>query len=193
MKSNIDIEKDNQRKIAIKKRLLINKSINNKKLYFDKNLEKINWFNKGKIVASFFSIRSEIPTSSLNQYIFDKNKILCFPVIDKKNDEILIFRKYTKGDELISGKFGIKVPSKGYQCLPDIIFTPCLAYDFDGFRLGYGGGYYDKTFFYLNSIKHKFIIVGLAYDDQRIDKVANNHLDQKLNYILTEKKLYKIL
>ena len=54
MKSNIDIEKDNQRKIAIKKRLLINKSINNKKLYFDKNLEKINWFNKGKIVASFF-------------------------------------------------------------------------------------------------------------------------------------------
>ena len=51
----------------------------------------------------------------------------------------------------------------------------------------------EKTFFYLNSIKHKFIIVGLAYDDQRIDKVANNHLDQKLNYILTEKKLYKIL
>ena len=84
-------------------------------------------------------------------------------------------------------------PANDSDYLPDIIFAPCLAYDQFGFRLGYGGGYYDKTIFYLRSINHNFIVVGVAFDDQKVEKVVHNHLDQKMNYILTEKHLYKIL
>jgi 5-formyltetrahydrofolate cyclo-ligase len=77
--------------------------------------------------------------------------------------------------------------------LPDVIFVPCLAFDLSGYRLGYGGGYYDKILSYFNSLKHKFTVVGLAYDNQKVDEVIHDDLDQKLNYILTEKQLYKIL
>ena len=68
-----------------------------------------------------------------------------------------------------------------------------MAFDLYGFRIGYGGGFYDKTISYLNAINHNFLTIGFAYDDQRVNDVVHNDLDQKLNYILTEKQLYKIL
>ena len=73
-----------------------------------------------------------------------------------------------------------------------IIFVPCLAFDEYGYRLGYGGGFYDKTIFHLKSIEHNFITIGLAYDEQKVKNVVCDSFDQKLNYILTEKQLYKI-
>ena len=78
------------------------------------------------------------------------------------------------------------------ELLPEIILTPCLAFDENGFRLGYGGGYYDKTFSYLKKIKHKFISIAVAFDGQKIDKLVHDKYDQKIDYILTEKKLYKV-
>ena len=76
------------------------------------------------------------------------------------------------------------------ELMPDIILTPCLAFDLDGYRLGYGGGYYDKTFSKLLKISHNFISIAIAYDDQKIDQVYHNEYDKKINYILTEKQLY---
>ena len=84
-------------------------------------------------------------------------KFLCLPVIDEINNGILIFKEYLNDDNLKVGKFGIKEPINSNTLLPDIIFTPCLAFDLEGYRLGYGGGYYDKTISYLNSIGHNFI------------------------------------
>ena len=78
------------------------------------------------------------------------------------------------------------------ELLPEIILTPCLAFDKNGFRLGYGGGYYDKTFVYLRNKKHKFITIAVAFDAQKVNEVMHENFDQKINYILTEKELYKV-
>ena len=115
------------------------------------------------------------------------------PVIVKSEIEPLKFKSYLYGDELSIGRYGVREPIKKESFYLDIIFVPCLAYDKYGFRLGYGGGYYDKTISYLHLINHKFLSVGLAYDDQKINKVVCDHFDQRLDYILTEKQLYKIL
>jgi len=94
---------------------------------------------------------------------------------------------------LVPGKFGIMQPSDlSKEFFPEIILTPCLAFDLSGFRLGDGGGYYDNTFSYLKKIKHKFISMAVAFDDQKVDKLPRDKYDQKINYILTEKKLYTI-
>ena len=192
MMIDIKLQKKNQRVLAEKKRLFIHQSINNN-FSFDKMLDENNWFKKYRVIASFLSIKSEISTVFLNKFILESRKILCLPVMTNNNEEALKFKQYMKDNVLIKGKFGVMEPLNTKCYLPEIIFVPCLAYDKFGFRLGYGGGYYDKTISYLYSIKHSFITVGLAYEDQKIDRVIHDHLDQKLNYILTEKQLYKIV
>ena len=74
--------------------------------------------------------------------------------------------------------------------MPNLMFVPCLAFDIQGYRLGYGGGYYDRTFAYFKNTNHQFISVGFSYDDQKVNSVIRDQFDYKLNYILTEKQLY---
>ena len=189
---NIKLQKKNQRDLSKKNRLIFHKSIIEDNFSFDKILNENYWFEKSRVVASFLSIKSEISTIALNKFILESEKILCLPVMTN-NKATLIFKQYGEKVDLVASKFGVMEPLNTKSYLPDIIFTPCLAYDKFGFRLGYGGGYYDKTISYLHSINHSFLTVGLAYEDQKVDRVVHDHLDQKLNYILTEKQLYKIL
>lgn len=192
MNSNIDFQKKKQRKICSIKRLALKRSIKFDNLIFDEFLCKKKWFQSSNIIASFLSIQSEISTILLNRFIENNKKILCLPVINNDND-LLEFKQYLNGNTLKVGKYGISEPINTKVCLPNIIFVPCLAYDKKGFRLGYGGGYYDKIISHFYSIEHNFISVGLAYDDQEVDNVIHDSLDQKINYILTEKRLYKFL
>ena len=192
MNSSIDFQKKKQRNVCSIKRLSLKKSIKFNNLIFDEFLSEKKWFQNSHIIGSFFSIKPEISTIPLNQFIESKKKILCLPVINNDND-FLEFKQYSNGDVLKVGKYGISEPINTKVFLPNLIFVPCLAYDKKGFRLGYGGGYYDKTISHFFSIKHNFITVGLAYDGQEVDKIIHDHLDQKINYILTEKRLYKFL
>ena len=193
MNLSINLKKIKQRKLYTKKRFKINQYINLKNNKSYEKLEKHDWFQNSKVVASFLSIKTEIPTEKLNKFIQNNKKILCFPVITLHKKQPLLFKRFNEGDLLKVGKYGIKEPISNRAYLPDIIFTPCLAFDQRGYRLGYGGGYYDKTISYLKSINHNFTLIGYAYDDQKIDKVIYDNFDQKLNYILTEKQLYKII
>jgi len=173
----------------------IRKAINNKNTY---NFNPINVnqllknkkLNNLKTISSFFSIKSEIPTSDLNEYLISKNKILSFPVINP-GSKILSFRKFKKNQNLVKGSYNIpEPPFENEELIPNLIFVPCLAFDIQGYRLGYGGGYYDSTFAYFKDINHQFISVGFAYDGQKVDNVIRDQFDYKLNYVLTEKQLY---
>ena len=146
--------------------------------------------NNLKIISSFFSIKSEIPTTDLNEFLISKNKILSFPVVNPKS-KILSFRQFKKNQNLIEGSYKIPEPSlENEELIPNLIFVPCLAFDIQGYRLGYGGGYYDRTFSYFKSVNHQFISVGFSYDDQKVNSVIRDQFDYKLNYVLTEKQLY---
>ena len=192
MLDNIGFLKSAQRVDSSKKRKFLKSNTDlNFKFLFNELLPH-DWFKESKIIASFLSIKSEISSKSLNNFILKQDKTLCLPVIIKGSESGLQFKSYTKNEDLIIGKFNVKEPNNENFCTPDLIFTPCLAYDLNGYRLGYGGGYYDKTISYLSSINHRFITIGFAYDDQKVDKVISDQFDKKLNYILTEKQLYKI-
>ena len=188
-----------KKKISLrKKQFIIRKNISSKvSKVFNKNLfeqlfNKLN-FESINIISSFISINNEINTSELNNYILSKNKVLCLPVIFNK-DNHLIFRKFNKNEKLNEGFMKIKEPSKNNEILvPELLFVPCLAFDIFGYRLGYGGGYYDKTFSNLKKNKRKFISVGYAFDDQKVNQVPKDKFDIKLDYVITEKKIYTFL
>jgi len=188
----IENKKKIQRKLSEENRQLLNNNVKNPSKKLQENLLKGFFFNKTKKISSFISIKSEISTKHLNNFLLETKNILCLPVI-KKDSEILFFREYNSSSNLTYGKFGTTEPDLSEkEILPDIILTPCLAFDRKGFRLGYGGGYYDKTFFYLKKIKHKFISIAVAYEKQQVEEVIHDTFDQKINYILTEKDLYKV-
>ena len=190
--TEINVNKEYQRKISIKKRATLKDKNSNAFKTLQDHLNGLINFKNYKIIASFISFKSEISTKFLNEFLFNNGKILCLPII-KNNSETLNFIEYNLKTKLVSGKFGIMQPSDlSKEFLPEIILTPCLAFDENGFRLGYGGGYYDKTFSYLKKIKHKFISIAVAFDDQKIDELVHDKYDQKIDYILTEKKLYKV-
>ncbi|SVB03658.1 uncharacterized protein METZ01_LOCUS156512 [marine metagenome] len=190
--TEINVNKEHQRKISIKKRATLKDKNSNAFKTLQDHIIGLKNFKNYKIVASFISFKSEISTQFLNEFLLNNGKILCLPII-KNNSETLNFIEYNLKTKLVSGKFGIMQPSDlSKEFLPEIILTPCLAFDENGFRLGYGGGYYDKTFSYLKKIKHKFISIAVAFDDQKIDELVHDKYDQKIDYILTEKKLYKV-
>ena len=156
---------------------------------FNKLFEKIN-FQEINIVSSFISINSEINTEDLNNLIFIRNKILCLPVIEKKNSH-LIFKQFKREENFVKGHMNISEPQNKNKVLnPELIFVPCLAFDKKGNRLGYGGGYYDRTFAYLNKINHRFISVAYAYEEQELDYIPIDKFDFKVDYVITEKNLY---
>ena len=159
-------------------------------LLFEK-LFKTDIFLESKVISSFLSIKTEIDTTELNSYILNKNKLLCFPTVIEENSH-LIFRKFSNNDDLVDGYMKIKEPSSNNEILiPDILFVPCLAFDNLGYRLGYGGGFYDRTFFNLKKNKQKFTSVGYAFEGQKISYVPKDQFDIKLDYVMTEKNIYK--
>jgi 5-formyltetrahydrofolate cyclo-ligase len=192
--NEIIYKKKKLRKILAQKRDLIkkNSSIEFNSKFFNKLIKNIN-FADIKFVASFMSIRSEISTDQLNKKIIKLKKYLSFPVI-KRNSQELIFKQFNSYENLKLGKFNIPEPTnKNNEVIPQLFFVPCLGFDLNGYRLGYGGGYYDKTFDKLKRLNHKFYTVGFAFDDQKQNEIPVENFDYKLDFVLTEKQLYKFL
>ncbi len=159
---------------------------------FNKLTEKIE-LNKVDCVGSFMSIRSEISTNLLNRAILDMNKKLAFPLIEK-NAETLIFKTTSSDKSFKLGKFNIPEPTNNNkEIIPQLFFVPCLGFDLKGFRIGYGGGFYDKTFEKLKKLNLLFYTVGFAYDNQKQNELPIEKFDYKLDFVLTEKQLYTFL
>tara|TARA_B100000579_G_scaffold382360_1_gene351500 strand:- start:235 stop:816 length:582 start_codon:yes stop_codon:yes gene_type:complete len=189
----ISQKKDLRKNLTLKRDIIKKRSTTEFNIDLFDNLKNYISFEKIKYVASFNSIRSEISTHELNNKIIDLNKILSFPVI-QNNSEELIFKKFKSNETFHTGKF--KIPEPGFEneeVIPQLFFVPCLGFDLNGYRIGYGGGFYDKTFAKLKKLKIDFYAVGYAFDEQKEDNIPKEEFDYKLDFVLTEKQLYKFL
>ena len=145
-----------------------------------------------KRVSIFQPYNNEIDTNNLITLLFSKKISISLPCIDEDSNQ-MIFRKLKEGEELVKGKYGILEPSdKNKVIIPSVLFIPLLAFDNNGNRLGYGGGYYDKYIEELENNENLLVKIGVGYSFQKINEVPNNSMDKKLNWILTEKYLYKV-
>ena len=111
------------------------------------------------------------------------------PVICKNTNK-LIFSKFDNKKSLTKNNYGIFEPTKISQCIPDIIFVPMLGFDKNLNRIGYGKGYYDKTISKLRNLK-KIFVIGLAYDNQMVKCIPAENHDEKMDLIITDKKIYR--
>jgi 5-formyltetrahydrofolate cyclo-ligase len=138
----------------------------------------------GTIIGGFMPIDAEISPLPLMAQLQAQGCVLALPVMRGKTVP-LEFRAYTPGDALATAVWGIREPLPDKPILqPDIVFTALLAFDHQGYRLGYGGGYYDRTIRALRAIK-TVTTIGLAYDQQWVDAVPHLDYDERLDWILT--------
>ncbi|MBY0380805.1 MAG: 5-formyltetrahydrofolate cyclo-ligase [Xanthobacteraceae bacterium] len=140
------------------------------------------------IVAGFSAIRSEIDVSSLMQAFGARGASLALPVAVERNQP-LIFRAWTKETRLVRGMYGIFEPSSDAEEVePDIVLVPLAAFDRRGHRIGYGGGYYDRTLSHLRKSK-KVVAIGVAFAVQEIDDAMRDAHDEPLDLVLTENEI----
>ena len=144
----------------------------------------------GSFISSYWAIGPELDPSPLGSALVSRGHTLCLPVMVGKAKP-LVFRAYAKGDALVERTWGIKEPAATAATVtPSILLVPLLAFDNDGYRLGYGGGFYDRT---LQALRETSAVtaVGLAYDDQRVDEVPHLSYDQPLDWVLTPSGLQR--
>jgi 5-formyltetrahydrofolate cyclo-ligase len=139
---------------------------------------------KDAIVSGFASLPDEFRIWPLLRRLHREGYRLALPVMRGKA-KLLVFRGWAPGDPMDRGVWGIGEPKPDRPVLePDILLVPLLAFDRRGRRLGYGGGFYDRTLAALRARK-PVAAVGLAYDEQEVDAVPHLDYDQRLDWVLT--------
>ncbi|MDV7339102.1 5-formyltetrahydrofolate cyclo-ligase [Terasakiella sp. A23] len=130
-------------------------------------------------VAGYWPMAGELDIRPLFAALDEKGVACALPVVVKKASP-LIFRQWKEGDELEDGPHRTLHPAHGAEITPDAVLVPLLAFDETGGRLGFGGGYYDRT---LAGLKARRI--GIAYDEQQVESVPMDTFDQKMDWIVT--------
>jgi 5-formyltetrahydrofolate cyclo-ligase len=138
----------------------------------------------GSIVSGFSAIRDEIDAGPLLARLADQGYQLALPVMQGRGKPLL-FRAWAPGDEMAAATWGIAEPLPSRHVLePDVVLVPLLAFDSHGYRLGYGGSFYDRTLVGLRARK-PIVAVGLAYDELEVDAVPHLDYDQRIDWVLT--------
>lgn len=144
-------------------------------------------------IALFLSFDGEIDTQPLISQLWSLNKQVCLPILHPFHHHHLLFLRYSASTRLIKNRFSILEPRLNVNdVIPlsniDIIFTPLVAFDKQGQRLGMGGGFYDRT---LEDWHHKsFYPMGLAHTCQLVNKLPIANWDIPLPEIITPEKIW---
>jgi 5-formyltetrahydrofolate cyclo-ligase len=142
------------------------------------------------VVSAFFPYMSEIDTRPLLGKLAGEGWTTCLPIVIALGQP-LIFRHWLPGQPTVPGKWDIPRPTdEAPLVVPDVLLVPMMAFDKQGFRLGYGGGFYDRTLQVLRETK-TITAIGVAYSAQEVDSVAHDSHDQALDYVMTEKGWFK--
>ncbi|MDR7125877.1 5-formyltetrahydrofolate cyclo-ligase [Pseudotabrizicola sp. 4114] len=136
---------------------------------------------RGTVLAGYMPMRTEIdplPAMAAHQ------GPVGVPVIPGPAQP-LRFREWSPGCAMVAGEFGALIPEEGAWLEPEVLIVPLLAFDARGYRLGYGGGFYDRTLEGLRA-RRKVLAVGFAFAAQEVEAVPIDATDQRLDMIVTE-------
>jgi len=138
----------------------------------------------GTVVSGYRPIRTEIDPTPAMAALHETGARLCVPVIEAAGLP-LKFREWSPGCAMETGPFGAEVPASGDWLTPGVVIVPMVAFDRTGHRLGYGGGFYDRTLDMLREAAPTRAI-GLAYAAQLGPDLPAHEGDHRLDAVVTE-------
>lgn len=145
----------------------------------------------GTIVSGFWPLPSEIDPRPVLYHLHARGHPVALPVVTGRGRP-LTFRHWRPGLELIPGSFGVLHPGpEAPEALPRLLIVPLLAFDRRGYRLGYGGGFYDRT---LTGLRRtgRTVAVGVAFAMQEVEATPRDETDEPLDWVVTEREAIRL-
>jgi 5-formyltetrahydrofolate cyclo-ligase len=138
-------------------------------------------------LAFCWPIKGEYDARHLARTLRAQGALTALPVVVAPKTP-LIFREWHPGIELVKGPLDIPFPLNSQQLTPDAVLLPMNGWDPAGFRLGYGGGFFDRT---LASLARKPVTIGVSYELARLDSIRPQPWDIPMDYVVTERGVYR--
>ena len=174
-----------RKKILKQRQALSKKEWQTKSNLICNRLLNLPLFTQADTIFAYFSFRREVDLNPL----FSLNKTWAFP---RCVDKTLVWHSWQPGENLVRDKYGIKTPLESASIISiastDLILVPTVACDRYGYRLGYGGGFYDRLL--VSIAGFKIPTVGIAFDFTICDRLPVDSWDIKLNFVCTETTFY---
>lgn len=146
----------------------------------------------GAVISGFWPFGPEIDLRPLLHRLHAAGHPIALPVVVRRGLP-LIFRAWRPGQELIAGSFGVPRPDKDQpELTPAVLIVPLLAFDRLGYRLGYGGGFYDRTLERLRA-QGPVLAVGVGFAAQEVPAVPRDATDQRLDWMVSEREAFPIV
>lgn len=136
----------------------------------------------GRVVSGYWPFRGEPDLREWLERLESRGGRCALPVVVKAR-EPLIFRIWRSGDKLERGVWDIPVPAAGEEVFPDVVIAPLVGYDRDLYRLGYGGGFFDRT---LAAMRKRPLVIGVGYSEFKIETIHPESYDIPMDRIVTE-------
>ena len=138
----------------------------------------------GRTVSTYWPLHGEPDLRPWMERVIARGGRCALPVVIVKNAP-LVFRAWTPGAKMERGFWNIPVPAGGPEIVPDIIIAPVVGFDAECYRLGYGGGYFDRT---LATLKGSRRVIGIGYSTARIETIHPLPHDIPMNAIVTDRE-----
>lgn len=139
----------------------------------------------GAPVSGYWPVRDELDPRPLMHRLHQAGHPCGLPVV-RGAGEVLAFRAWRPGAVLQPAGFGLSEPlASAPAMVPELLLVPLLAFDLEGYRLGYGGGFYDRTLARLRR-EGRVLAVGLAFGGQQVEAVPHGPGDERLDWVVTE-------
>jgi len=134
------------------------------------------------ILGVYWPFRAEFEPRPLIDWAVGEGRVVALPVVvDRKGP--LEYRSWRPGEPLVDGVWQIPVPEHGYRVTPAIVLAPLVGFDRNCYRLGYGGGYFDRT---LAALSPRPLAIGVGFAVQEITTIHPQGFDVPMDFIITE-------
>ncbi|WP_294607642.1 5-formyltetrahydrofolate cyclo-ligase [Roseovarius sp.] len=151
-----------------------------------RNLERVltqRGIGQGTVLSGYWPIKGEPDLRPLLRDLHDKGVTIALPVVETRAAP-LIFRRWTPETKMVRGDWNIPVPPReAAELTPDVALAPCLGWEGECFRLGWGGGYFDRT---LAVLDPRPLTIGIALTAARLTTIYPQPHDIPLDLIVTE-------
>lgn len=136
----------------------------------------------GRVISAYWPFRGEPDLRCFMKTLAKEGQCIALPVVTNRRN-VLIFRQWKMGSRLKRGVLNIPVPEDGVEVVPDVVIAPVVAFDRKKYRLGYGGGYFDRTLIAMNKSPY---IIGVGYSVSEVRTIYPQVYDVPMDAIITE-------